>query len=129
MRKMIAVLITVVCIVMSVGCGKKAEPIDLPSNEAVISIEVIAIDGAKVDITEASQIETVMTALSAAEPTRTQSVNDQPTNVDAYGTVSINTDSESTVVYYYDKDSKHYVEQPYRGIYEMEDYISALNIT
>jgi predicted small lipoprotein YifL len=103
------------------GCGKKAEPIDLPSNEAVTSIEVITIDGAKTDITETTQIETVMTALSAVKPTRVQSVNDQPANVDAYGTISINTAGEATVVYYYDKDSKHYIEQPYRGIYELED--------
>ena len=72
-------------------------------------------------ITEVSQMEKVTTALSAAEPTRVQSVNDQPTNVDAYGTISINTVGESIVVYYYDKDSKHYIEQPYRGIYELED--------
>ena len=102
-------ILTMICILtVLAGCGKKAEPIDLPSNEAV---------------TEANQIETVMTALSAAEPTRLESVNDQPTNVDAYGTISINTVGESTVVYYYDKDSKHYIEQPYRGIYEMEDYL------
>ena len=113
--------ITMICILtVLAGCGKKAEPIDLPSNEAVTSIEVITIDGAKADITETTQI---MTALSAAEPTRLESVNDQPTNVDAYGTISINTVGESTVVYYYDKDSKHYIEQPYRGIYEMEDYL------
>ena len=100
-------IITMICILtVLAGCGKKAEPIDLPSNEAVTSIEVITIDGAKADI-----------------PTRLESVNDQPTNVDAYGTISINTVGESTVVYYYDKDSKHYIEQPYRGIYEMEDYL------
>ena len=93
----------------------------MPFNEAVIRIEAITIDGAKVDITEADQIKTVMTALSAAEPTRVRSVNDQPTNVDAYGIISINTVGEATVVYYYDKDSKHYIEQPYRGIYEMDD--------
>lgn len=115
-------IITMTCILtVLAGCGKKAEPIDLPSNEAVTSIEVITIDGAKTDITETTQIETVMTALSAAKPTRVQSVNDQPANVDAYGTISINTAGEATVVYYYDKDSKHYIEQPYRGIYELED--------
>ncbi|MST51608.1 DUF5301 domain-containing protein [Hornefia butyriciproducens] len=115
-------IITMICILtVLAGCGKKAEPIDLPSNEAVTSIEVITIDGAKADITETTQIETVMTALSAAKPTRVQSVNDQPANVDAYGTISINTAGEATVVYYYDKDSKHYIEQPYRGIYELED--------
>lgn len=123
MRKKIVILLAIVCIVMLAGCGKNAEPIDLPSNEAVTSIEVITIDGAKADITETTQIETVMTALSAAEPTRVQSVNDQPANVDAYGTISINTAGEATVVYYYDKDSKHYIEQPYRGIYELKDNI------
>ena len=90
-------IITMICILtVLAGCGKKAEPIDLPSNEAVISIDAITIDGAKADITEASQIEKVMTALSAAEPTRLESVNDQPTNDDAYGTISINTVGEST---------------------------------
>ena len=69
-------ILTMICILtVLAGCGKKAEPIDLPSNEAVISIEVITFDGAKADITEANQIETVMTALSAAEPTRLESVN------------------------------------------------------
>ena len=112
MRKKIVILLAIVCIVMLAGCGKKAEAIDLPSNEAVTSIEVITIDGAKADITETTQIETA---------TRVQSVNDQPANVNAYGTISINTAGEATVVYYYDKDSKHYIEQPYRGIYELKD--------
>lgn len=109
---MIALLLilTIICILtVLAGCRKKAEPIDLPSNEAVISIEIITIEGTEADITETNQIETVMTALSAAEPTRLESVNDKPTNVDAYGTISINTVGESTVVYYYDKDSKHYL--------------------
>lgn len=52
MRKKIVILLAIVCIVMLAGCGKNAEPIDLPSNEAVTSIEVITIDGAKADITE-----------------------------------------------------------------------------
>ena len=121
MKRRSFIIIMICILTVLAGCRKKAEPIDLPSNEAVTSIEVITIDGAKTDITETTQIETVMTALSAAKPTRVQSVNDQPANVDAYGTISINTAGEATVVYYYDKDSKHYIEQPYRGIYELED--------
>ena len=55
--------------------------------------------------------------------TRLQSVNDQPTNVDVYGTVSIKTAGEVVVLYYYDKDGKHYIEQPYSGIYELAESI------
>ena len=124
--KRIIVVTIVFALALLAGCGKKADPIDMPSNDAVTSIEVVTLGGAKVDITEAGQIEIVMDALSAAEPTRTQSVNDQPTNVVAYGTVSINTAGEATRVYYYDKDCKHYIEQPYRGIYELEESLEDL---
>ncbi|MDO4392788.1 MAG: DUF5301 domain-containing protein [Bacillota bacterium] len=108
------------------GCERKAEPIDLPSIENVKSIEAITIEGDRVDITESGQIETIMTALIVAEPIQVKSVNDQPTNVDAYGTININTVGESTVVYYYDKNSKHYIEQPYRGIYELKDNLEVI---
>ena len=124
--KRIIVVAIVFALALLAGCGKKADPIDMPSNGAVTSIKVVTLGGAKIDITEAGQIEIVMHALSAAEPTRAQSVDDQPTNVDAYGTVSINTAGESTVVYYYEKDGKHYIEQPYRGIYKIEDSLEDL---
>lgn len=126
MMKRVNTAVLVFILVLLFGCGKKAEPIDMPLNDAVKSIEIITTDGAKVDITENSQILTVMAALSTASPTRAESVNDQPMNIDAYGTISIHTASESTVVYYYDKDSKHYIEQPYRGIYELEDSLEAV---
>ena len=122
MKKIIAAAI-VFALALLAGCGEKAEPIDIPSDDAVTSIEVITLSGAKADIPEASQIEIVMDALRAAKPTRTRSVSDQPANVDVYGTVSINTTGEATVVYYYDKDGKHFIEQPYRGVYELDKSI------
>jgi len=118
-QNIIAVFIAIMMILLA-GCGKKAESIDITSGDIVTSIEVITTNGSKVDITEADQIKDVVNALKAAEPTRMESVNDQPTNVDSYGTVSINTDDGSTEIYYYDKDGKHYLEQPYTGIYEMK---------
>lgn len=65
-------------------------------------------------------MEQILYIVRDAEPTRSQSVNDQPTNVDAYGTITINTDADPTVVYYYEKDGKYYVEQPYVGIYRLD---------
>ena len=122
MKRTIVVTILFAIALLS-GCGKMAEPIDIPSKDAVTSIEVMTSDGAGENITETAQIEMIMNDLNAAEPTRLQSVNDQPTNVDVYGTVSIKTAGEVVVLYYYDKDGKHYIEQPYRGIYELEESI------
>ena len=122
MKKTIVVTILFAIALLS-GCGKMAEPIDIPSKDAVTSIEVMTSDGAGENITETAQIEMIMNDLNAAEPTRLQSVKDQPTNVDVYGTVSINKAGDVVVLYYYDKDGKHYIEQPYRGIYELEESI------
>lgn len=125
MKKIIAVTI-VFALALLAGCGEKAEPIVMPANDVVTSIEVVTLGGANVDITAVDQIEITMEALREAAPTRMPSVNDRPTNVSTYGTVSINTAGEGTVVYYYDKDGKHYIEQPYRGIYELEEGLEDL---
>ncbi len=124
MQSIIAVFIAIMLFLLA-GCGKKAEPIDIPSSNIVTNIEVITTEGSKIDITEAEQIDGVVNVMKAAEPTRMESVNDQPMNVDSYGTVSINTDDGSTEFFYYDKDGKHYIEQPYRGVYELVDSLES----
>ena len=108
------------------GCGKTAAPMDLPPDTAVAEVGVVTMNGEESAVTEPDQIEAVMRLLRAAEPTRRQSVNDQPTNVASYGTVTIRAGDRTTVVYYYEKDGKHYIEQPYRGIYRTEDGIEAI---
>ena len=103
------------------GCGKKAAPIDLPSDDAVAAVGMITMSGEDIYFTDPGRIKAAMDILRAAEPTRRQSVNDSPTNVASYGIVSIYAGDRTTVVYYYEKDGKHYIEQPYRGIYRLED--------
>ena len=108
------------------GCGKKAAPIDLPSDDAVAAVGMITMSGEDIYFTDPDRIKAAMDILRAAEPTRRQSVNDSPTNVARYGIVSIYAGGQTTVVYYYEKDGKHYIEQPYRGIYRPEDGIEAI---
>lgn len=108
------------------GCGKRAAPIDLPSDDAVTAVRMITMSGEEISFTEPRRIKVAMDLLRAAEPTRTPSVNDQPTNVASYGTVSIYAGGQSTVVYYYEKDGSHYIEQPYRGIYRTADNLEDL---
>lgn len=103
------------------GCGNRAEPIDLPPDAAVTGIDIVTMAGEEITVTEPGKIEAVMSVLRAAEPTRTPSVNDCPTNVTAYGTLSIHDGDRSTVLYYYEKSGRQYIEQPYRGIYRTED--------
>lgn len=108
------------------GCGKPAEPIDLPSDDAVAAVGMITMSGEDIYFTDPGRIKAAMDILRAAEPTRRQSVNDSPTNVARYGIVSIHADDRTTVVYYYEEDGKHYIEQPYRGIYRTADNLEDL---
>lgn len=117
--KKVVVITVVFALALLAGCGKKAEPVDLPSDDTVANIEVTTIEGEKIYPSEGG-IEEILDIIGHAEPTRKQSVNDQPTNVDAYGTIIINTDKESTVFYYYEKGGAYYVEQPYVGIYRLD---------
>lgn len=118
-KKVIAAVI-LLALVLLAGCAKPAAPMDLPPDDAVTGVSIVTTTGDEVAVTEPGKIEAVMNLLRAAKPTRRQSVNDQPTNVASYGTVNLHADGQATVVYYYEKDGGHYIEQPYRGIYRAE---------
>ena len=120
---MAAILLT---LALLAGCGKPAAPIDLPSDDAVAAVGMITMSGEDIYFTDPGRIKAAMDILRAAEPTRRQSVNDSPSNVASYGIVSIYVGDRTTVVYYYEKDGKHYIEQPYRGIYRTADNLEDL---
>ena len=119
-NKIIAAL-AILALALLAGCGKPAAPIDLPPDTAVTEAVIVTMNGEEIAVTEPDRIEAVMRFLRAAEPTRRQSVNDSPTNVARYDIVSIYAGGQITVVYYYEKDGRHYIEQPYRGIYRTAD--------
>ena len=116
----------VLALALLAGCGSLAAPIDLPPDDAVTDIGIVTIAGDEITVTEPGRIEAILNLLRAAEPTRRPSVNDQPTNVTAYVTVSIHADGQTTVVYYYEKNGGHCIEQPYRGIYRTKDGLEDL---
>ena len=124
-NKIIAVL-AVFALALFAGCGKPAAPMDLPPDNAVTEAVIVTINGEEIAVTEPDRIEAVMRLLRAAEPTRRQSVNDQPTNVASYGTVTIRAGDRTTMVYYYEKSDRYYIEQPYQGVYRTQDSLKDL---
>ena len=58
-----------------------------------------------------------MTILTDMESTSQSSINDVP-NVEGYITINLNcSDGSVKTVFFYEKNGKEYVEQPYQGIY------------
>lgn len=117
--KLAVLMVVVVAFALLVtGCLKKAEPIQLQDPDAVTSIDITKIDGTDITVEKQDEIDRIMKTLAGAEPTRTQSVNDTPD--DPYGTLMINTDTDTNELHYYERDGEFFVEKSYTGIYRID---------
>lgn len=125
MKKFVALILTLVCMLGLVACNQKvAPPIVLPDIDKIETIEITTTDGTIVTYTDEEQIEQILSILTQATATSQQSIQDYP-QVDKCGEVDILTDDKGTTVYYYEKKGKHYIEQTYQGIYETDVDIDA----
>lgn len=96
---------------------KVADPIALPDIDSIEAIEIMTTDGTVVSYRDKETIDQSLSILAQATPTSKESIQDSP-NVSHYGKVDITNNDGVTTVFYYTENKKHYIEQPYQGIYE-----------
>lgn len=103
-----------------------ASPISLPSIDDISSVRY-GTQNEFVHTLEPEEYGELLQILSAAQPTREISVNDQP-YVRPYYTISIQTPQREYRYYLYLDDGQAYIEDPYVGIYRTDpkwiDYIA-----
>ncbi len=116
MKKTKVIFLIILTLGMITACGKKGEPIALPDVSTVSSIEIHHGDISVVSIDQ-SFVDEFMLLLQDMEITDRQSVNDAPA-VDDYMAINLNYDNQVSTIFYYEKNSIEYVEQPYQGIYK-----------
>lgn len=108
-----------------VACNQKvAPPIVLPDVDKIEAIEITTTDGTVISYSDKETIEQILSILTQATATSKQSIQDYP-QVDECSEIGISTDDKGTTVYYYEKKGKHYIEQPYQGIYQTDVDIDA----
>ena len=119
MKKRIALyIISLMVVVLLSACSsqKVADPIILPDVEDLTSISVVSGDKTATSIDE-QWMEDFMAILTNMESTSQSSINDVP-NVEGYITINFYcSDGSVKTVFFYEKDGKEYVEQPYQGVY------------
>lgn len=118
MKKYVSVFLFLFCVLATVSCNKKAEPIEVPQNSEVQSIDV-SVDEEVIRHTDQTWIGDVLAGVSAAKPTRKQSVQDVPT-AERIIKVDIRSEEEITRFFAYEDGGSYYIERPYRGIYKLE---------
>lgn len=106
----------VVCLLSACSSQKVADPIVLPEAEDLTSISVVSGDITATS-TDKQWMADFMAILTDMEATSQSSITEDP-NVE--GEIMINlkcSDGSGKTVFFYEKNGKEYVEQPYQGIY------------
>ena len=98
-----------------------APKLELPDAISVLSMKMEQIkEGTSVGrttVTDSEDIKTVLSALSGAQKTLTQSVNDYPAQ-ENYLVVRLVLEKEEKTLCLYTQGNEHYVEEPYIGVYK-----------
>ena len=101
----------------------KADPINVPSASPVVSMTVKKNenrnDGDLREIANAD-VDSILSKLSEAEPTRKMSVQDSP-DAQTYYEIAVKTNERTHYFYIYFESGTCYVEIPYEGIYTVDN--------
>ena len=127
MKKFILLLMLII-LTLSITACQSAKDISLPDSKNIVSIE-LEYGEQKCQVSDKNIIEEIISEIvKSAKYTNIQSVNDQPTNIDSFITVKFNhsiEESAQCIAYIYQRKGKVYIEQPYTGIWRVDDNIYA----
>ena len=121
MKKYISLFLCFICILALVACEKKADPITLPQIDDITSVD-ITVGENKVNHTDKAWISEIISDISSSEPTSKQSVQDFP-QTESYIKIDFQFETGTSTIFAYEENGKHYIEQPYQGIYKIDSQL------
>lgn len=116
MKKWTLLATALVLLVTLTACGK-AEAVTLPEMGEIVSADVTAGDQT-VRHTDEAWISEMVTALSGAEPTGRESVQDVP-QAEELIRLDLQLGSGTSTLFAYQEGRSFYIEQPYQGIWQI----------
>ena len=69
-----------------------------------------------------SWISEIISDISSSEPTSKQSVQDFP-QTESYIKIDFQFETGTSTIFAYEENGKHYIEQPYQGIYKIDSQL------
>ena len=104
-----------------VACGKKAAPIQLPQTSDITSVDVTVGENTT-NHSDTAWISEIISDISSSEPTSKQSVQDFP-QTESYIKIDFQFETGTSTIFAYEENGKHYIEQPYQGIYKIDSQL------
>lgn len=107
-----------------VGCSGK--PMELPKSDALQAVEVYGVsEPTGIALQEdPKDIEMLLGQFNSAKATREESVNDSPQNAEGVIRIDLmHSEGGASSMFIYQRDGKYFAEQPYAGIWEIEQAV------
>lgn len=131
MKKKLAFLLAAMFVL--VACGQKNMALPQAENLNAILISNMSLFDSAARIEEEAKMQEILDQLSASEPTKTESVNDSPSD-GAKEVIAVHPEhkdsQEKSVLYVYRIGEEYFIEQPYEGIWkttaQVHENLSAL---
>ena len=119
MKKLFVVL--GICLCLCFGCAEDNRSPILPKAENVDSICIDFTNSTQKIYDDSESIQKILSEIATGKRTEKQSIQDYP-SAEEYGTINIENNGGMTTMFYYEENGKYYIECPYKGIYEIENY-------
>lgn len=106
------------------GCAEKNNAEIVKESSNLQEINLTLYNGKSINVTKSEKIQDIVKVINSAEFTKEESVQDVP-NADQYGRIVLVSKEDERTLYYYEREGKYYIEEPYVGIYQCDQDLNS----
>lgn len=103
------------------GCAGNDNAEIVKESSKLQEINLTLYNGKSVNVTESKKVEDI---INSAESTKEESVQDVP-DAKQYGKIILASKEDERTLYYYEREGKYYIEEPYVGIYQCDQDLNS----
>ena len=106
------------------GCAEKNNAEIVKESSNLQEINLTLYNGKSINVTKSEKIQDIVKVIKSAESTNEESAQDVP-NADQYGRIVLVSKEDERTLYYYEREGKYYIEEPYVGIYQCDQDLNS----
>lgn len=115
-------MIVIACVLS--GCTGNDNAEIVKESSKLQEINLTLYNGKSVNVTESKKVEDIVKVINSAESTKEESVQDVP-DAKQYGKIILASKEDERTLYYYEREGKYYIEEPYVGIYQCDQDLNS----
>lgn len=106
------------------GCAEKNNAEIVKESSNLQEINLTLYNGKSIDVTKSEKIQDIVKVINSAEFTKEESVQDVP-DAEQYGKIILVSKEDERTLFYYEREGKYYIEEPYVGIYQCDQDLNS----